>query len=314
MATENSVTKTTGQASKTATRRYNDKCLADLARPYFVGIVGGTSYVSTIEYYKTTIERVNATLGGLTSAPILLYSLEFGQIKRYMDLDDWSAIANILFNVIDDLWLVGVKVVAIASNTLHRAIPLLEGAVNWKDLDDDSDGITLIHIGDVVAKKVTAAGIKRVGLLGTKETMQGDFIKKFLVERGIEVVVPDSNNQDKLNDLIFNEYCNGYFNTKTCSDLYDIIAQMCCQDYIEGVILGCTELGEALNVEWRNLLIGGHLDHDFEVDARESDPKLAESMQNFQIFDSAEIHIEAIANYCITGKLTTESCEQSALK
>lgn len=263
-----------------------------LPHPYRVGIIGGTSYVSTELYYHRINKLVNEAMGGLTSSPILLESLEFGVIDALMKAGDWKKVEKILQESAEFLVAGKVDLVAIASNTLHRVVPRL-----------DFSYLPFIHIGTAIAEKVKAAKVSRVGFFGTKETMQGDFIIGRIQEAGVEVFTPDEHQQDAINAAIFDEYCVGNFNTTNRLLLYGIACQMCKKYEIEGLVLGCTELGEAFSEGYRTNLIRACVDGEPTCDPTLTGPSDTgmPKLQQFHFFDSAEIHIQAIANACIYG-------------
>jgi len=261
-----------------------------LPKPYRIGIIGGTSPTSTTLYYNKINARVNTALGGLTSAPIHLASLEFGQIDAFMRQNDWERIFNVLDTAVGVFHYAEVDAVAIASNTLHRLAPQL--------IEESLDGLPLIHIGEAIAQKVKETDIKRVGFFGTKETMQADFITGYIKDLGVEVVVPNEEDQNRINSAIFQEYCRGEFNTANRRLLFNIACELCRDQEIEGLVLGCTELGSAFSEEWQKMLIRGCTG---VANENEKIPIELPILSNFYFFDSEDIHVNAIVDFCLNG-------------
>ena len=264
-----------------------------LPKPYKLGLIGGTSSKSTLPYYDKINDRVNAHFGGLTSAPILLASLEFGQIDAFMRMGDWERIFNVLDTAISVFDYAEVDGVAIASNTLHRLAPRL---------DESLEGRPLIHIGEVTAQAVKQTGIKKVGFMGTRITMEEDFITDYIRNIGVEVVIPSEKDRADINNAIFKEYCVGNFNTANRELLYNITRKMFAEHGIEGMVLGCTELGQALNVSWQKKFIrectGNPLPNDDRIEN-------APIVTDFHFFDSEKIHVDALVDFCINGPRKT---------
>ncbi len=268
----------------------------NLPKPYTVGIIGGTSYSSTTPLYDGVNRLVNQHFGGLTSAPIWLASLDFGQIDALMRQNQWDEIFQIMRATVQVFHAARVDAVAIASNTLHRLAPQL--------VEQALDNVPLIHIGLAVANEIARSGAKKVALLGTKATMQGNFIKDCVTNKDVAVMVPSVADQDRLNTLIFNEYCKGNFNTATRRALFEIAYGICTKEEVDGLILGCTELGTALSEGWRDMLQHGEFsNHDVSDLSEQTRRRLA----NLQFFDSEEIYTQAIADFCCEG------CEDSIL-
>ena len=197
-----------------------------------IGLIGGMSWESTIPYYEIINEAVKKALGGLHSAKIILYSVEFDEIEKCQASGDWYKSAEILGDVAMKLEAAGADFILICTNTMHKVFPQIQARVS----------IPIIHIVDAVADVLTAQGISRVGLLGTRYTMTQDFYRQRLIDRGIEVVIPREAAVELVNDIIFKELCVGKIREESRQIYSEIIGKLQ-MDGAEGVILGCTEIG-----------------------------------------------------------------------
>lgn len=197
-----------------------------------IGLIGGMSWESTVPYYQLINEYVKKELGGLHSAKIALYSVEFDEIERCQSEDRWDDSAKILADAAIGLEKCGADFILICTNTMHKVFDQVQAAVN----------VPLLHIADATGEVLKEAGIKKVGLLGTRYTMQQDFYKGRLAEAGFEVCVPSEGFIAGLNRIIFEELCVGVIKEDSRSffaqAIEDLKEQGC-----EGVILGCTEIG-----------------------------------------------------------------------
>ena len=197
-----------------------------------IGLIGGMSWESTVPYYQLINEYVKDALGGLHSAKIALYSVEFDEIEKCQSENRWDDSAKILADAAAGLEKCGADFTLICTNTMHKVFGQVQAAVN----------VPLLHIADATGDALKAAGIRKVGLLGTRYTMQQDFYKGRLAEAGFEVRVPAEEYLEELNRIIFEELCVGVIreeSRQTCvKAIEDLKAQGC-----EGVILGCTEIG-----------------------------------------------------------------------
>ncbi len=207
-----------------------------------IGLIGGMSWESTQVYYRLLNEGVRARLGGLHSAEILLASLDFAPLEALQHAGDWDAAAAILCRAAQRLERGGADGFLIATNTMHRVADTVAAAV----------GIPLLHIADATGDALVRDGARRVGLLGTAFTMELDFYKHRLVQDyGIDVVVPELHDRQMVHDIIYQELCQGTIDADSREVYLAIIDRLRAQR-IDGVILGCTEIG---------LLIGpGHTD------------------------------------------------------
>ena len=197
-----------------------------------IGLIGGMSWESTITYYEILNKEVVKNLGGLHSSKILMYNVDFAELEAKMSVDDWDGIAEILTDVSVRLEKSGADFIVIATNTMHKVVPEIEKAIN----------IPILHIADATASVVKRDGIKKVGLLGTKFTMTQDFIMDRLLSAGLEVIIPDTKDIEKVNDVIFKELCLGNVLDSSRKEYQRIIDDMKAKG-AKGVILGCTEIG-----------------------------------------------------------------------
>ena len=196
------------------------------------GLLGGRSWESTIPYYQIINEEVRDRLGGLHSAKIILYSVEFDEIEQCQSSGDWEKSGDILSKAAQGLEAAGADFLLICTNTMHKVAPQIVSAVH----------IPIVHIADAAADELEKNGIRRVGLLGTKYTMTQDFYKQVLMGRGIDVVIPDEADIDVVNDVIFHELCVGEIKEESRREFQRIIDSLK-EKGAEGVILGCTEIG-----------------------------------------------------------------------
>ncbi len=200
-----------------------------------IGLIGGMSWESTIPYYKVINEVVKQKLGGLHSAKIILYSVNFDEIVRYELSDEWDKCAEIVGDAAKRLELAGADFVFICCNTMHEVVSQIQKKIN----------IPIIHIVDPTVDELEKANISNVALLGTRYTMTRDFYKSKLVQRGFNVIVPSEDDIEILNNIIFNELCLGVIKGESKLKCKRIIEGL----GAEGVILGCTELGMLVKKE-----------------------------------------------------------------
>lgn len=220
-----------------------------------IGLLGGMSWESTVSYYQALNRGVRAQLGGLHSARVLLNSVDFAGIERLQHAGDWPATARLLAAEARKLQDGGADFLLIGTNTMHKVAPEIEAAID----------IPLLHIADATAAKLQADGITRVGLLGTRFTMEQDFYKGRLQERfGLAVLVPDEAGRERVHRIIYDELCLGEIRASSRAEYLAIIAGLAAAG-AEAVILGCTEIA---------LLVG---------DARAAAP----------LYDTTAIHAEA---------------------
>jgi aspartate racemase len=202
-----------------------------------IGLIGGMSWESTAVYYRLLNQMARERLGGLHSAQLLLWSFDFADIEALQAADDWAGATEAMVEAARGLARGGADCIVICSNTMHKMAGDVQAAVS----------IPLIHIGDVTAAAVEAAGARKPLLLATRYTMEQDFYKGYLRERhGIDVAVPDAAGRAVVHDIIYNELCQGVVKPESQRAYLDVIAQA---DGIDGVIFGCTEVGLLLSPE-----------------------------------------------------------------
>jgi len=203
-----------------------------------IGLIGGMSWESTVTYYQNINETIHEQLGGLHSAKILLYSVDFHEVEALMSKNEWDKSAELLTAAAVNLEKAGADFILICTNTLHKVAPQVQAKLS----------VPLIHIAEVTAEVLKENGISKAALLGTKHTMKQDFYKEKLTTAGIDVLVPDDNDVELLNRIIFDELCLGIVSDKSKKELLRIIAQMA-DSGAQGVILGCTEIGLIISQE-----------------------------------------------------------------
>lgn len=201
-----------------------------------IGLIGGMSWESTQTYYRLINQKVREQLGGLHSAKLILYSVDFAEIEPLQHAGDWAGTADILTEAAQALESAGADFIVLCTNTMHKVAPEIELAVN----------VPLLHIADATAKALQNDDIKAVGLLGTKFTMEQTFYRERIEDYGICVVVPDAKQRDRVHSVIFKELCLGETNKKSKADYLEIIDSLA-HSGAEGVILGCTEIGLLIN-------------------------------------------------------------------
>ena len=198
-----------------------------------IGMLGGMSWESTATYYKILNDEIKKRLGGLHSAKIILSSVNFEEIEKFQHSANWDETARILSNVAKAIEKADADFLIICTNTMHKVVPQIEENIN----------IPILHIADATAKALVKDGISRVALLGTKFTMQENFYKNRIEENfGIEVIVPDEDEQDIIHDVIYKELCLGKCTRKSRDEYIKIIKRLEEEKECEAVILGCTEI------------------------------------------------------------------------
>ena len=197
-----------------------------------IGLLGGMSWESSLEYYRVMNEEVKARLGGLHSAKILMNSVEFQELRDLMCAGDWDAIGEKLAEAARTLEKAGADLMVIGTNTMHKVAPQVADAVS----------IPLIHIADATAEAAREQGFTRVALLGTIFTMEDDFYVGRLREHGFEVVVPEAGDRRLVDRVIFDELCKGAFLDESRAEYLRIIDDLGARG-AQAVILGCTEIG-----------------------------------------------------------------------
>lgn len=225
-----------------------------------IGMIGGMSWESTVTYYQTVNTVIKEQLGGLHSAKVLLYSVDFYEIERCQSDGDWEKSAAILTRAAESLERGGADFIVLCTNTMHKIAPQVQ----------ESIGIPILHIAQAAARRLKQRQIKQVALLGTIYTMEQDFYKDILINEGIEVLTPQGEDARLINRVIYNELCRGAVLERSKREYMRIIDSLA-RKGAQGVILGCTEIG---------LLI------------RQEDIPLP-------VFDTARTHAEEAALYAI---------------
>ena len=197
-----------------------------------IGLIGGMSWESTVTYYQLINETVKKELGGLHSAKILLYSVDFAEIEEYQAKGQWDKSAEVLGQAAENLEKAGADFLVICTNTMHKVAPQMQQRI----------GIPILHIAEATAAVLQEKHITKVGLLGTKYTMTQDFYKDKLTEAGIQVLIPDAQGVELVNDVIYRELCLGVIREESKAAFVDIIEKLG-EMGAQGVILGCTEIG-----------------------------------------------------------------------
>jgi aspartate racemase len=197
-----------------------------------IGLIGGMSWESSAEYYRLLNEGARARLGATASARCLLWSFDFAEIEALQHADDWSRLTEQMVDAGRRLEAAGADLLLICTNTMHRMASEVQSAI----------GIPLIHIADATAERVVAAGIRKVGLLGTAFTMEQDFYKGRLTERyGLEVIVPSKEDRATVHRIIYDELVAGRIEP-TSRDVYRAVIARLVGAGAQAVILGCTEI------------------------------------------------------------------------
>jgi aspartate racemase len=197
-----------------------------------IGLIGGMSWESTVPYYRQINQTIKQQLGGLHSAKLVLYSVDFHEVERLQHAGDWDAAGVMMADAARALQAAGADFIVLCTNTMHKVAPAIEGAVS----------IPLFHIADPTAADIKRAGMRKIGLLGTRFTMEQPFYKDRLRElHGLEVVVPAPAERDIVHRIIYEELCLGKVLDASRDEYRRIIAGLV-QQGAEGIILGCTEI------------------------------------------------------------------------
>ena len=225
-----------------------------------IGLIGGMSWESTVTYYKIINETVKEKLGGLHSAKCILYSVDFQEIEECQANGNWEKSGEILGEAAYNLEKAGADFIVICTNTMHKVVNQIKEKIS----------VPILHIAEMTAEKILEKGLKNIALLGTKYTMEQDFYKSKLIEKGINVIIPDKNDIETINEVIYDELCLGTINFNSKKKFLEIVDKLRSKG-AEGIILGCTEIGLLIKNE------------DTDV----------------PLFDTAIIHAEQAAIYSI---------------
>jgi len=197
-----------------------------------IGMLGGMSWESTASYYQAINQGIKNQLGGLNSAKICLYSVNFDDIEKLQHQGKWSETAVILADAAKSVEAGGADFLMICTNTMHKVVPEISAEIS----------IPILHIADATAQTLLADGVKKVGLLGTRFTMEQDFYKSRLTDKfNIEVLIPNDDDRTVVHNIIYDELCRGIINADS-REKYLTIVKNLHQQGAEAVILGCTEI------------------------------------------------------------------------
>lgn len=227
-----------------------------------IGLLGGMSWESTVPYYREINETVRDALGGLHSAKLVLYSVDFHDIEQLQHAGEWNTAGRLVADAARAVERAGADFIVLCTNTMHKVAPMIEAAVR----------IPLLHIADPTAEAIRNAGVSTVGLLATRFTMEQSFYVDRLREHGLQVVLPDERDRTLVHQVIYDELCLGRIVENSRDEYRRIIADLVARG-AEGVILGCTEI---------TLLIG---DSDSPV----------------PLFDTTRIHARTAAAWALAG-------------
>jgi aspartate racemase len=198
-----------------------------------IGLIGGMSWESSIEYYRLINETVREKLGGLHSAKNIMYSVDFAEIETLQHRGQWAEATEKMIDAARRVEQGGADFVIICTNTMHKMADDVQQAID----------IPLLHIADATARKIKADGLQKIGLLGTRFTMEEDFYKGRLVDKhGLEVMIPNERQRELVHRVIYDELCLGRVVASSKEQYLEIMEQFVVRG-AEGIILGCTEIG-----------------------------------------------------------------------
>lgn len=196
-----------------------------------LGLIGGMSWESTVPYYRTINEQIKQALGGLHSARMIIYSVDFYEIERLQAQGDWEKAGQILGEAAQSLKKAGAEIIILCTNTMHKVADEIEKI----------GGLPLLHIADATGKEIKQHNIERVGLLGTRFTMEQEFYRGRLEAQGIEVLTPNEADRAIIHRIIYEELCLGKILDNSRQEYRRIIHSLE-QQGAQGIILGCTEI------------------------------------------------------------------------
>jgi len=223
-----------------------------------IGLLGGMSWESSLSYYKLINTYTNEILGGQNNAKSVMVTVNFEEIEKLQHHDKWDEATQILLTSCLELQNANADFIVICTNTMHKLLPQIEKYID----------IPFLHIAKATANEIQKNNIKRIGLLGTKFTMKEDFYKQILQDENIEVIIPSEKDMEVIHKIIYDELCLGTINQSSKTAYINIINKM--KD-IEGVILGCTEIGLLVSQD------------DFEI----------------KVFDTTKIHAKQAVEYSL---------------
>ena len=201
-----------------------------------LGLIGGLSWYSTIVYYRTINQLTNERLGNSHSAKLILFSIDFEEFRILQEKGDWNTVESMLSGIAMQLENTGADCIVMCTNTPHLVADIVRQKVK----------IPLLHIAEETAKEIAGKKIPKIGLLGTRFTMENSFFKDRLLQFGIDSIVPDQPDRDYIHATVFNELTRGFFKAETKNKYLDIINKLK-KDGAEGVVFGCTEFSILIN-------------------------------------------------------------------
>jgi len=196
-----------------------------------LGLIGGMSWESTVPYYRLINETIKARLGGLHSAKLLLYSVDFDEIATLQHAGDWDAAGRVLADAAQRLERAGAEGLVICTNTMHKVAPAIEAVVR----------LPVLHVVDAVAGDIRAAGFHKVGLLGTRFTMEQPFYAELLARHGLQTLVPEQADRELVHRVVYEELCLGNIVDASRQEYRRIMAELVARG-AQAIILGCTEI------------------------------------------------------------------------
>lgn len=197
-----------------------------------IGLIGGMSWESSLEYYRIINEKVKKELGGLHSAKSILFSVDFEEIQILQHKGEWARLTDIMVDAAKNLKKAGADMIVICTNTMHKMADDVQNEIT----------IPLLHIADATAESIQEHGMNKVGLLGTRFTMEQDFYKTRLSDKyGLDVITPGNDDMDIVHKIIYDELCLGRIVESSKKQFLRII-EILVNDGAEGIILGCTEI------------------------------------------------------------------------
>ena len=199
-----------------------------------IGLLGGMSWESSLSYYELINKYTNQALGSQNNAKSVMVTVNFNEIEKLQHQNKWDEACDILIEACKKLQLAQVDFIIICTNTMHKLLPQIQEHISTP----------FLHIAKATANEIKKEKIKKVGLLGTKFTMNEDFYKQILIDEHIEVVIPSNDDMDIVHNIIYNELCLGNIKNTSKDSYINIINKM---PNIDGVILGCTEIGLLIN-------------------------------------------------------------------
>jgi aspartate racemase len=210
-----------------------------------IGLIGGMSWESSVVYYQLINRWTKERLGGVHSARSLMFSVDFDAVASMQQEEDWTGIEEMMIDLAQRLERGGADCLLICANTIHIVADAVQHAV----------GIPLLHIGDATGAAIQRAGLKKIGLLGTKYTMEKDFLKKRLLEKfEIETIVPDEADREKVHSVIYNELVKGEIKDSS-REVYLGIIEKLIANGAEGIVLGCTEIPLLVTSEFTDAVL-----------------------------------------------------------